>query len=139
MAPKKSSPKQAVSLPAQASAPERLAPGSCRVVGRVISVLPDLEPAKNTPCGQVPCRAVVKVERILGYGSAFGKPLAQDQEIKVYFVFTLSPSQRYFPELTTPLPGLQAGDVFQADVTRAVDGAEEKEGALQVYSYTLKK
>lgn len=117
--------------------PDALSPGSCRLVGKIIAVLPDLDPDKSTPCGQVPCRAVFRVEQIIGYGSAFGKPLSKNQEIKAYFNFTLSPSKKFFPELTRPLPGLLPGDQFQADV-RQVGDAPADASWLQVYSYTLK-
>ena len=139
MEPQEPSRKEAVSSAGQIGTPERLAPGSCRLQGKIITVLNNLDPDKNTPCGQVPCRAVVKVQQILGYGSAFGKPLAKNQEINVYFGFTLSPTSRYFPELSAPLPGLKAGDIFVADVTRASDGASAKNAWFQVYSYAVEK
>ena len=139
MSPEKPPVKATVPPPGSVGQPERIPPGSCRLVAKVISVLPDLEPDKTTPCGQVPCRAVVQIINILGYGSAFGQPLAQGQEIKVYFHFTLGPTARFFPELTTPLPGLRPGSVFRADVTKAGDGAPGKTAVFQVYSYTVNK
>ncbi|KAA5549245.1 hypothetical protein [Adhaeribacter rhizoryzae] len=131
--------KEIMSQPTPNNRPDRIAPGSCRLQGEIIAVLPTLEPNKNTPCGKVPCQAVVKVQRVLGYGSAFDKPLASGQEINVYFHFTLSPSARYFSELTKPLPGLKVGNIFQADMNRASDGITNKEGWFQVYSYTVIK
>ncbi|MDB5261074.1 MAG: hypothetical protein JWQ14_355 [Adhaeribacter sp.] len=130
--------KATLPLPGPAAQPDRISPGSCRLVGEVVSVLPDLEADKNTPCGQVPCRVVIKILRILGYGSAFRPSLTQGQEIKVYFQFTLSSTQRYFPELTGPLPGLKIGDIFQADVTGPGDRLPAA-AWFQVYNYTVIK
>ena len=139
MTTEKPSGKGIISPASQVGQPERIPPGNCRLVGKIVSVLTDLEPDKKAPCGQVPCRAVVKIRQILGYGAAFGQPLAKGQEIKVYFQFTLSPTNRYFPELTTPLPGLKTGSIFQADVKRAGEGASGQVAWFQVYRYTLLK
>lgn len=139
MTPEESPRKKTMAQPTPTGMPDRIAPGSCRLRGEILSVSAALEPDKNTPCGKVPCKAVVKVHQIVGYGSAFGKPLASGQEINVYFHFTLSPTARYFSELTKPLPGLKVGNIFQADVSRASEGVTNNEGGFQVYGYTVIK
>jgi hypothetical protein len=88
-------------------APQSIPPGTCRLVGKVVAILDQRDADKLTPCGQVPCRARVRIERLVGYGAAFQPLLAAGQEIKVYFAFTLSPTGKYFPELATPLPGFR--------------------------------
>jgi hypothetical protein len=118
-----------------AAAPPRIPPGTCRLVGKVVAILPERDPDKQAPCGRVPCRALVRVQRIVGYGAAFQPPLAEGQEIKVYFTFTLSSTGKYFPELTTPLPGLQVGSIFEADMTGPPEPGTARESWFRVSDY----
>jgi hypothetical protein len=119
--------------------PQRIPPGTCRLAGKVVAILPQRDVNKQAPCGQVACRALVRIERIAGYGAAFQPHLAAGQEIKVYFTFTLSPSGKYFPELTTPLPGLGVGSVFEADVTGPGDAGTQQEPWFRVTVYKVRR
>ena len=116
---------------------EPVAPGSCRLIGEVVAIKPDLEEDKTTPCGKVPCKALVKIRKVIAYGSAFKKPLAAGQEIPVYFTFTLSPSAAYFPGLATSLPGLKVNSVFQADVINTTESSSNQPLWYQVYTYKI--
>ena len=122
-------------FPGKGDAGLQIPPGTCRIVGKVLAILPDRDPNRQTPCGQVPCRALVRVQRVLGYGAAFQPPLSQGQEIKIYFTFTLSPTGKYFPELTKPLPGLQVNSLFKADITGPPEPGNNQEGWFQVKAY----
>lgn len=113
----------------------RIPPGNCRLVGKVVAILPQRDADKQSPCGQVPCRARVRVQRILGYGAAFQPPLAEGQQIKVYFAFTLSPTGKYFPELASPLPGLPVGSLFEADITAPAEPATAGKSWFRVTTY----
>jgi len=118
--------------------PPRIAPNTCRIIGQLVSVQPELEPDTTTPCGQVPCKAMVKVLQVLGYGAAFGPPLPNGKEINAYFVFTLSPSETFFPELTNPLPGLKPGHIFQTDIKSIPENSGSSPKWYQVYAYVVK-
>lgn len=106
---------------------QRIPPNHCRVVGTVVAVKPDLKGSgANDPCGKAPCIATVKIDSVLGYGSAFGSSLGSGKEIEVRFTHTLSPTKEVLPEINPPLPGLAVGSQFQADVrASAVMGAPQ--------------
>jgi len=116
----------------------QVAPGNCRLVAEVVDINPQLEPDKTQPCGKVPCKAMVKVRKVIAYGAAFKPPLAEGQEIPVYFSFTLSPTAAFFPELATPLPGLSVGSIIQADVKNPGEGSASSPAWYQVYTYSVK-
>lgn len=111
---------QAVINPVKNSIP----PGSCRISGTIIGIDSTLDlsdPAQ--PCAKVPCNADVRIDSVLGYGSAFGTPVVQGKEYKMHFVFTLSPtSKELFPLMNTAYPGLHTGSSFIADIKRQDSG-----------------
>jgi hypothetical protein len=93
----------------------RIAPGRCRIVGTLVAIDSVLE--KGGPCSKAPCRGFVRVDSVLGYGAAFGNPVAVSERVDVRFAFTLAPmSKELFPNMTEQLPGLQIGTRFQADL-----------------------
>src|SRR5512135_3353036 len=53
----------------------RISPGHCRIIGTVIFI--DTALASSGPCSKAPCRTIVRVDSVLGYGSAFGNPVAR--------------------------------------------------------------
>jgi hypothetical protein len=122
-------------FPEKGQAGPQIAPGACRIVGKIVAILPDQDPNRQGPCGQVPCRALVQVQRVVGYGAAFQPPLTQGQEIKVYFTFTLSPTGKYFPELTVPLPGLRVNSIFEADITGPSEPGSCQEAWFRIKAY----
>lgn len=96
---------------------QRIPPNHCRMVGTVIAIKPSLEGRTATdPCGKAPCIATVRIDSVLGYGSAFGTTLSSGKEITIRFTHTLSPTKELLPEVNPPLPGLSVGSQFQADV-----------------------
>lgn len=100
------------SIPPQHSA---IAPGRCRILGTLVGVDSTLE--GGGPCSKAPCRGFVRVDSILGYGSAFGKPLVVTKVVNVRFAFTLAATTKdLFPTMTERLPGLEVGARFQADL-----------------------
>jgi hypothetical protein len=93
----------------------RVAPNKCRMVATVMAIDSTLE--KDGPCSKAPCRGIVRVDSIIGYGSAFGSPIAVNTEIEVRFAFTVAPTNKdLFPNLTQRLPGLRLGTRFQTDI-----------------------
>jgi hypothetical protein len=92
-------------------------PNHCRIIG-VVAAVEDIAASASAPeqCSQAPCWAIIRVESVLGYGSAFGSPLTHGSEILVHFPFTLMPTKEIFPQLDTQFPGLSAGSRFLADL-----------------------
>lgn len=127
----------AATVPDKAVAPGQIPPGTCRIVGKIVAVLPARDPDPQSPCGQAPCRALVRVQRVIGYGVAFEPTLAEGQEIKLYFTFTLMPTEKYFPELTHPLPGLQVNGLFEANITGPPETGNKQQGWFQVKKYNV--
>ena len=71
----------------------------------------------NSPCGKVPCITVVKIDSILGYGSAFGKPLNRDTNIKLKFMFTTQETtKKLFPNINKYYKGVNVGSQFFGNV-----------------------
>lgn len=94
-----------------------VAPQRCRIVGTLVGINQDLLKEGNGPCTKVPCRGIVRIDSILGYGSAFGNPLAIGQRVHMHFAFTLAPTTKdLFPNMTETYPGLDINSRFQADV-----------------------
>ncbi|HTP12598.1 MAG TPA: hypothetical protein VMM37_03185 [Bacteroidota bacterium] len=114
---------------------EKIAPGRCRIVGTIISVDPTLE--ATGPCAKAPCRAVVRVDSILGYGSAFGTPMPVHGHVPVRFAFTLAPTtEDVFPTMTSRLPGLSVGSSFRTDIeSRAEMSPEGNRSSYVIYTY----
>ncbi|MBI3006266.1 MAG: hypothetical protein HYY49_12750 [Ignavibacteriales bacterium] len=99
--------------------------GKCRLIGTVVSIDNQMmSPDTKSPCAQAPCRAIVRVDSILGYGSGFGAPLAVGQEMPMHFAFTLNSTKELFKDMAVQLPGLKVGSRFQADVGGT--GSEER-------------
>jgi hypothetical protein len=93
----------------------RIAPGRCRIVGTLMEIDSTLE--NGGPCSMAPCRGIVRVDSVLGYGAAFGIPIAVHERVNVRFAFTLAPTTKaLFPTMTEELPGLQVGARFQTDL-----------------------
>ncbi len=99
---------------------ESIPPGKCRIVGTIIAIDSTLE--GNGPCSKAPCRALVRVDSILGYGSAFRNPLPLHGQVSVRFAWTLAPTtEDLFPNMTDRLPGLVTGSTFRSDVESNVE------------------
>jgi len=94
-----------------------VAPQHCRIVGTLVGIDTELLKEGNGPCTKVPCRGIVRIDSILGYGSSFGNPLAVGQRVNVHFAFTLAPTTKdLFPNMTETYPGLELNSRFRADV-----------------------
>jgi len=101
----------------QPGLPEKIAPGTCRIIGTITGIDPALTSADpGNPLSKAPGIARVRVDSIIGYGSAFGNPLSAGNEITVLFKFTLSPTKDILPGMTKRYPGLSMNTTFRADV-----------------------
>jgi hypothetical protein len=100
-----------------AKLPQQIAPNHCRISGTLSTIDSTRSPDPQSPCAKVPCKAKVKVNKILGYGSGFTNPLTEGSEVEMTFAFTLAPTTKeLFPNLDARYKGLKQGDTFQADV-----------------------
>lgn len=113
----------------------RIAPGHCRIIGTLTFIDTTLE--ETGPCSKAPCRAIVRVDSILGYGSAFSNPVAMKAQVAVRFAFTLSPTTtELFPNMTERLPGLQVGSKLQTDIeSRQEMGTTGNRPTYLIYNY----
>ena len=109
--------KEGGSSPAIQFAGDRIPPNHCRIVGTVVSIDPIMTSSDpQSPCSKAPCSATVRVDSILGYGSAFGSSITAGQQVQIMFGFTLSPTKEILPQLTQVYPGLKVGSSFVANV-----------------------
>ena len=96
---------------------EPIPPNHCRIVGTVVGIDQTLNSSDpQSPCSKAPCSATVRVDSILGYGSAFGGSIAAGRQVQMSFGLTLSPTKGIFPQLTQSYPGLKVGASFVANV-----------------------
>ncbi|CAA9260248.1 MAG: hypothetical protein AVDCRST_MAG95-2280 [uncultured Adhaeribacter sp.] len=114
-----------------------IAPNRCRIIGKIVAVSSERDKDNTSVCGKAPCKAIVKIQQVIGYGHAFTQTLAANQEINTYFTFSLSPTAKLFPDMTTPLPGLAIGSIFEADVAYNSEVAGDVAPWYQVGVYRL--
>jgi hypothetical protein len=114
---------------------EQIPPNYCRIVGMIVSIdsAQMLSSDTSGPCAKAPCRAIVRVDSVLGYGSAFPQPLSVGQAVPVVFTFTLAPTNTLFPDVDPPYPGLTIGSLFVANV-RGMQGISVGENQVVRYS-----
>jgi len=109
--------KQSDSTPKIQLAGEPIPPNHCRIVGTVVAIDQSLKSSDpQSPCAKAPCSATVRIDSIMGYGSAFGSSIAVGQQVQIMFGFTLSPTKEILPQLTQAYPGLKVGSSFTANV-----------------------
>ncbi len=115
--------------------PSNIEPNHCRIVGKIIEILP-VKTTKNAtrPCEKYPCQARVQVLQVLGTGVGFHTPLSINKNMTVKFAFTLQPTQKLFPELNQALPGLATGDKFQADIQQ-LETMGKQASSFTVFTY----
>jgi hypothetical protein len=120
---------------AVALVPALIPPNHCRVIATIESIEKRLEGANDKdPCSKAPCLATLRVDSLLGYGSAFPKVLSVGQQLRVKFAFTLGPTRELIPEVKPPLPGLAEGSIVKADI-KATVGMGEAEPTYMIYAY----
>ncbi len=134
IAEKNSGEKEVQRPPAQS---KKIPPGQCMIAGTVISVDSTLDKySSKDPCSINPCKAVVRVDSIIGYGSSF-PPLQKRTSIDLYFYFTLGPTDKnLFPNLKEFYPGLKTGDTFTGNIiVRHTMNSNSKLKQFAIYGY----
>jgi hypothetical protein len=85
---------------------------------------------------------------VIGYGSAFGTPIAMGAILRIRFPYTLAPTHALFPSVGDLPPALNKGDSFTATVTSTdvpstgeqklnLAGNQPLEYTLTTYSRTI--
>jgi len=111
----------------------------CRIVATVLEVHgPRRDAGQDELCSRFPCAASVRVDSILGYGSGFQGALGPGQTIDIDFLYTLAPSSEALPESQFSLPGLSAGDRFQADITSGQETLDRDPKRFSVALYSVR-
>jgi hypothetical protein len=117
--------------------PSPLAPNTCRLIGTIVEIEPKLADADpKDPCSKAPCFAVVRIDSVVGYGSAFPTSLGVGATMRTRFAHTLGATKDLLPEVSPPLPGLHAGSRFKADVS-ATTTLGSKEPSFTIYVYEV--
>jgi len=121
---------------------EPVPPDNCRVIATVLEI--DTQNLENGsgPCSRVPCLATVRIDSIIGYGSAFQHPLSPEGKYTVKFNFTTRPSRELFPNLEKSLPEVNVGMKFQADLSAMESlqmGTENTGSRYIIYTYKVIK
>jgi hypothetical protein len=114
---------------------ESIPPNNCRVIGTIVSIDPTLSGGgEKDPCSKAPCQATVRIDSLMGYGSAFPMVLSAGQQLRVKFGFTLGPTRELMPEVKPAMPGLSVGSRFQALINGSV-AMGKTEPVYTIYGY----
>lgn len=119
---------------------KNIPPGHCRIAGTIISIDSNLEKdSSKDPCSIKPCNTRVRVDSIIGYGSAF-PPLLIGQIIRLHFYFTISPTTKdLIPNMSEFYTGLNTGDSFIGDITVSREiNSNNKLRQFAIYGYQKK-
>jgi hypothetical protein len=112
-------------------------PNHCRVMGTIVSIDNAMATSGDDPCSKGPCYANVRIDSVLGYGSAFPHPLATGNVVRVKFAYTLSPTKEIYPEMDPGFPGLRVGSTLRADMRSEgeMGPGETAKGRYIIYAY----
>jgi len=105
-----------------------LPPNTCRFAGTIVAVLPPDSAEGGGPCSKAPCTADVRIDSVLGYGSAFPYPLAAGTVVRMRFAYTLTPSTTLFPGVQALPSPLVAGDALNG-VLEGMEGLAKGPGS----------
>jgi hypothetical protein len=93
-----------------------VSPNQCRILATVISIDSSYRSGNSSdPCSLAPCRAIVRVDSILGYGHSFARPLTVGETLAVTFAFTVAPTKNVLPRMTQSYPGVRVGSRIVTD------------------------
>ncbi len=90
------------------------APMSCKIKGRVVSIIKSYDPDTGSVCSKHPCRAKVKIMDVSERGSAVSLPINPGDIVEMQFAYTLDNTSKVFPKMKAHFPGLKKGAIFSA-------------------------
>lgn len=118
--------------------PKPIPPNHCKVIATIEFIDQTMKGMnEKDPCGKAPCMATVRIDSILGYGSAFGYPLSPGQNILARFAHTLNPTSETQPDVKPALPGLSVGSTFEA-LVNASPVMGKSDPSYSIYGYSKK-
>lgn len=118
--------------------PTLVAPNHCRVMATVVGIDSTLLSRNaDDACSKVPCRAYVRIDSVLGYGSSFTKPFSHGQTIVLEFRYTLYPTATLFPKMQPSYPGLNIQSRFIGDVRvlEQLNAQTSESVTYEIFSY----
>ncbi len=89
---------------------ENIAPGQCRLVGKIVET--------GNP-------AIVAVEKVIGYGAGFNLPIAVGSHIPVEFAQSGTSSSDTVSQPPNPSEKLKPGDLIRTDIRRKTDAFDQ--------------
>lgn len=118
--------------------PPPIPPNNCKVIATVETIDQTLKgTGEKDPCSKAPCLATVRIDSVLGFGSAFPSTMSAGKKIQVKFALTLSSTKEMLPEVTPALPGLSAGSRFEALINGSIEMGRT-EPLFTIYGYEKK-
>lgn len=127
-------------LPAPPQQQTPLPPNACRVRSTIVAIDTVLRGVSaSDPCAKFPCKATVRIDEVVGYGSAFDRTLSAGQTVTLTFAYTLAPTRLAYPDMKPELPGLEVGSSFTADIEGGAVGIGGGAAQLRVKTYAVIK
>ena len=89
--------------------------GGCEIIATVLEIYDQLDTVNpGSPCGQLPCSALLRIDKIVRMGQLCGPLIVPGAKLKAYFKITLSKTDNLFPDMKQHFPGLEKNDTFEA-------------------------
>ncbi len=123
--------RKTVQLPA-AAAP---APMSCKIKGKIVSIINTLDTDAGSVCAKYPCRAQVLIVDVVACGSSVSAPLHTGDTVEMQFAYTLANTSKAIPAMTARYPGLKKGSTFVANAEQRLKPGQS--GDYVIYGYEL--
>lgn len=125
---------QIIAMPAQDHLTQP-PPDHCSITGRIVRIS-DRRSYPPSPCADVPCTAIVRIERLHAVGMNFPDDILADSDYTITFSCTLEATNKeQFPSLTEYFPGLNIGSRFMAHV-RHIPGIGSGVRQFEIDRYT---
>jgi hypothetical protein len=106
---------------------------SCKIKGRIVSVLKKSGAGKDDVCLKHPCRASVQILEVSDCGSSVSLHVNKKDITEIQFAYTLDNTTKIFPGMKSHFPGLKKGDTFSAFAEQRLKMGTE--GVFVVYAY----
>lgn len=111
-----------------------IAPNNCLVEAEIVEILPVINKNDGKLCSEVPCHAMVKINKVIAYGSSYPEVLSTQKELKVYFKHSLKATKEIEEKINYVLPGLTKGDKFKANI-EAIEQVGKHNIKYTIYYY----
>lgn len=109
-------------------------PQSCLITGLVVLTEKALETRDNSAvCGHAPCYARIQILDVENCGQTITFPFIERDTIPAFFTCSLSPVYKKVDPHQLVLPGLKAGDRFQAYVEQRIQPGNQVVYRINTY------